>query len=167
MFNIPPKEGKKFKVWCKVIFWQVLTQNQLKTEILFIEKWKPEKWREWVWLTNYLLMKNCKLLKVNKVKNSKTLMVTRNSLVKEDSPLSRKDRLLLETETPLKLPITLSITPITSETSLMSTKVHSQSQDLITLLLPLSLILKVYNFLMELHSSQKKSFPSLYNVWEP
>jgi len=58
-------------------------------------------------------MKNCKLLKVNKVKNSKMLMVTRNTLVKEDSPPSRRDKLLLETEMPLKLPITSSIMPIT------------------------------------------------------
>lgn len=159
------KEGKTFKIWWKAIIWQALIQNQSRTEILSIEDWKPEKWKEWVWLTKCLLMKIYKALKVNKVKNKKP-KVTKNTLVTEVSPPLKRDKLLLETEMPSKLPITLSITPIISKTSLMSINVSSQSQDSIKPLLQLSWTLKAYNFQMELHSSQKKTFPSLYNVWE-
>lgn len=82
-------------------------------------------------------MKIYKALKVNKVK-SKKLKVTKNTLVTEVSPLLKRDKLLLETEMPSKLPITSSITPIISKTSLMSIRVSSQSQDSIKPLLPLS-----------------------------
>jgi len=82
-------------------------------------------------------MKIYKALKVNKVKNKK-LKVTKNTLVTEVSPLLKRDKLLLETEMPSKLPITSSITPIISKTSLMSIRVSSQSQDSIKPLLPLS-----------------------------
>lgn len=131
------KEGKTFKIWCKEIIWQALIQNQSRTEILFIEDWKPEKWKEWVWVTKCLLMKIYKALKVNKVKNKKP-KVTKNTLVTEVSPPLKRDKLLLETEMPSKLPITLSITPIISKTSLMNIKVSSQSQDSIKPLLQLS-----------------------------
>ena len=82
-------------------------------------------------------MKIYKALKVNKAKNKK-LKVTKNTLVTEVFPPLKRDKLLLETEMLSKLPITSSITPITSETSLMNIKVSSQNQDLTTPLLPLS-----------------------------
>lgn len=82
-------------------------------------------------------MKIYKALKVNKVKNKKP-KVTKNTLVTEVSPPLKRDKLLLETEMPSKLPITSSITPIISKTSLMSIRVSSQSQDSIKPLLPLS-----------------------------
>lgn len=140
--------------------------NQLKTEKPFTRDSKPEKQKEWVWLANWVPMKNCKSLKVNKVKNNKTLMLMRNTLVKEGSLPLKRDKLLLDTEMPSKLLITSSITPITSETSLTNIKVSSLNQDSTTLPLQLSLILKVYNFLMELLSLLKKIFQNLWNAWE-